>query len=139
MPWPAAHRMLVPSWSSWARNLSRSPPPVCGDASLRAGCVEEAHRLAQRALADARHRKMRGWEAWAQWLLGEIVMHRDPPDVTPAETHYHQALALATELGMRPLQAHCHLGLGTLYATAGQWEQAAPPWPPPSTSTAPWR
>ena len=25
---------------------------------------------------------------------------------------------------MRPLQAHCHLGLGTLYATTGQREQA---------------
>jgi hypothetical protein len=40
--------------------------------------------------------------------------------------HYQQALALATELGMRPLQAHCHLGLGILYATSGQWEQARP-------------
>jgi hypothetical protein len=25
---------------------------------------------------------------------------------------------------MRPLQAHCHRGLGTLYATTGQAEQA---------------
>jgi uncharacterized protein HemY len=25
---------------------------------------------------------------------------------------------------MRPLQAHCHRGLGTLYVTTGQWEQA---------------
>jgi uncharacterized protein HemY len=25
---------------------------------------------------------------------------------------------------MRPLQAHCHRVLGTLYATAGQWKQA---------------
>jgi hypothetical protein len=25
---------------------------------------------------------------------------------------------------MRPLQAHCHLGLGTLYATTGEREQA---------------
>jgi uncharacterized protein HemY len=25
---------------------------------------------------------------------------------------------------MRPLQAHCHLGLGTLYVTTGQWVQA---------------
>jgi hypothetical protein len=27
-------------------------------------------------------------------------------------------------LGMRPLQAHCHLGLGTVYATTGQRQQA---------------
>jgi Flp pilus assembly protein TadD len=31
---------------------------------------------------------------------------------------------LAEELGMRPLQAHCHHGLGTLYAKTGQREQA---------------
>ena len=41
-----------------------------------------------------------------------------------AETHYRQALALAEELGMRPLQAHCHRGLGTLYAAISQREQA---------------
>jgi Flp pilus assembly protein TadD len=42
----------------------------------------------------------------------------------PAEAHYRQALTLADELGMRPLQTHCHRGLGTLYATIGQQEQA---------------
>ena len=41
-----------------------------------------------------------------------------------AEAHYRQALALAGELGMRPLQAHCHCGLGMLYANHGQLEQA---------------
>jgi len=34
------------------------------------------------------------------------------------------ALALTQELGMRPLQAHCHLGLGTLYATVGRRAEA---------------
>jgi Tetratricopeptide repeat len=37
---------------------------------------------------------------------------------------YRQALALASELGMRPLLAHCHLGLGTLYRRTGKREQA---------------
>ena len=46
------------------------------------------------------------------------------PPREPAAVHYRQALALAEELGMRPLQAHCHRGLGTLYATAGQRKQA---------------
>jgi hypothetical protein len=36
-----------------------------------------------------------------------------------AEGHYGQALALADELGMHPLVAHCHLGLGTLYRRTG--------------------
>ena len=36
---------------------------------------------------------------------------------------YRQALALATRLGMRPLVAHCHLGLGRLYRRTGKREQ----------------
>jgi hypothetical protein len=51
-------------------------------------------------------------------------MHREPPETDQAEAHYRQALALANELGMRPLQAHCHLGLGRLYLRAGQLERA---------------
>jgi hypothetical protein len=35
---------------------------------------------------------------------------------------YRQALVLAEALGMRPLQAHCHRGLGRLYAATGQPE-----------------
>ena len=31
--------------------------------------------------------------------------------------------ALADELGMRPLVAHCHLGLGKLYRRTGKREQ----------------
>ena len=42
----------------------------------------------------------------------------------PAEEHYRQALALADELGMRPLVAHCHLGLGKLHLKVGRPEQA---------------
>jgi Flp pilus assembly protein TadD len=41
-----------------------------------------------------------------------------------AEAHYQQALTLAQELGMRPLVAHCHRGLGVLYARIGRQEQA---------------
>jgi tetratricopeptide (TPR) repeat protein len=91
---------------------------------LFAGRWEEAIQRAQHAIELARADKARGWEAHALHVLGDIAMHRDPPDTAQAEAHYRQALALAEELGMRPLQAHCHLGLGTLYATTGQHEQA---------------
>ena len=37
---------------------------------------------------------------------------------------YQQALALAEELGMRPLIAHCHHGLGRLYGQTGRGAQA---------------
>jgi hypothetical protein len=47
---------------------------------------------------------------------------RDPSE--HAEAHYRDALAIAQELGMRPLVAHCHLGLGKLYRRAGTREQA---------------
>jgi len=63
-------------------------------------------------------------EAYALCLLGEIAVWRKPPDSESAETHYHQALALTEELSMRPLAAHCHLGLGSLYVKTGQPEQA---------------
>ena len=84
------------------------------------GRVEEAKLLALQALDIVRTRKERGHEAWTLWLLGEIVAQREPPDIERAATHYRHALALAEALGMRPLQAHCHHGLGTLYTKRGQ-------------------
>ena len=95
-----------------------------GEAHMLAGHLEEAHTLTDRALAHAREHQERGNQAYALRLLGEIATRREPPEIALAETHYRQALTLAAELGMRPLQAHCHRGFGTLYATTGQWEQA---------------
>jgi hypothetical protein len=51
--------------------------------------------------------------------LGDIASHLDHPDVATADTHYGAAMALATELGMRPLAAHCHLGRGEIYRRTG--------------------
>jgi tetratricopeptide (TPR) repeat protein len=95
-----------------------------GEAQMLAGRLEEAHALAERALAHARAHQERGYQAYALRLLGEIAAHRDPLDVDAAEAHYRQALTLTEELGMRPLQAHCHYGLGTLYAKTGRQELA---------------
>jgi class 3 adenylate cyclase/tetratricopeptide (TPR) repeat protein len=89
-----------------------------------AGRGEEAWQHACQALDLARQLKARGDEAYALHQLGVVHAHTDPPDAVQAETYYQQALALAEELGMRPLQAHCHLGLGTLYARIGRAEQA---------------
>jgi tetratricopeptide (TPR) repeat protein len=94
------------------------------EATLQAGRLEEALSLAQQALDLARTHKERGNEAWSLRLLGEIAARCDPPDVEQAETHYHEALALANELGMRPLQAHCHRGLGTMYGQVERGQQA---------------
>jgi tetratricopeptide (TPR) repeat protein len=95
-----------------------------GEAQRRAGRLEEAHALAERALTLAREHQERGYQAYTLRLLGEVAAHRAPPATEQAEAYYRQALTLAEELGMRPLQAHCHHGLGTLYATVGQRAQA---------------
>jgi tetratricopeptide (TPR) repeat protein len=88
------------------------------------GHGEEAWQYARQALDLARQQKARGDEALALHQLGVVQAHAAPPDAEQAEAYYQQALALAEALGMRPLQAHCHLGLGTLYATTGRREQA---------------
>jgi len=95
-----------------------------GEAQMLAGHLEEAQALAEGALAHASEHQERGHQAYALCLLGEIAMHRDPPQFAPAEDYYRQALALAEELGMRPLQAHCHLGLGKLYVKIERREES---------------
>jgi tetratricopeptide (TPR) repeat protein len=95
-----------------------------GEAQLVAGHPDRAHALASEGLALSQAQGARGGEARTWWLLGEIAAQADPPEVEPAESHYRQALALADKLGMRPLAAHCHLGLGTLYQKVGREEPA---------------
>jgi predicted ATPase/class 3 adenylate cyclase len=95
-----------------------------GEAHLLAGRREDALEVARRALELAHRQKERGNEAWVLRLLGEITARADPPDRESAQAHYRQALVRAGELGMRPLAAHCHLGLGKLYRQVGQQEQS---------------
>jgi tetratricopeptide (TPR) repeat protein len=95
-----------------------------GEAQMLAGHPEEAHALAEQALALAREHQERGNQAYALRLLGDIAARREPLEGENTEAYYRQALALADELGMRPLQAHGHCGLGTLFAKLGQREQA---------------
>jgi hypothetical protein len=95
-----------------------------GEAYLLADRVEDARASADRAVGLACERGERGHEAWALRLLGEIALHRDGLDAATAETHYGAAMTLASELGMRPLAAHCHLGLGKLYRRTGDGAKA---------------
>jgi len=92
-----------------------------------AGRGEEAWRHACQALDMARQQRARGNEALALYQLDIVQAHADPPDAEQAEAHYQQALALAEELGMRPLVAHSHHGLGRLYGQTGRREQARAP------------
>jgi DNA-binding winged helix-turn-helix (wHTH) protein/tetratricopeptide (TPR) repeat protein len=105
---------------------SRNPLTIlfCIETYLLADHVEKASQLALRTLELAQERHERGVQAHTLRLLGDIAMYRDPPDVEQAEAHYQRALARSHELGMRPLQAHCHRGLGTLYCQTGQLKHA---------------
>jgi class 3 adenylate cyclase/tetratricopeptide (TPR) repeat protein len=95
-----------------------------GEAHLHAGRLGEAHPLAAQALEYFHTHQHRGREAYTLHLLGDIAARREPSESMEAEAHYRQALALAEELGMRPLIAHCHLGLGTLFAKMDQLDAA---------------
>jgi tetratricopeptide (TPR) repeat protein len=94
------------------------------EALLLVGRADEASTLAERLRELSHTHPGRGYQAHAYRLLGEVAMHGEPLDVDQATAHYYQALILAEEAGMRPLQAHCHRGLGMLYAQAGRPEQA---------------
>jgi class 3 adenylate cyclase len=92
-----------------------------GQAYRLAGRLDDAVHMAHYALRLASEYKERGWEAYAFRLLGELYM---PCKVSQAKTYYGKALALAQLLGMHPLLAHCHMGLGTLLHKIGQKGQA---------------
>jgi tetratricopeptide (TPR) repeat protein len=94
------------------------------EAYLQAGRLDDAIAVVQRALDRARKSMERAPEAWALRLLGEISSQVAVPEVDKAEKHYRRALTLAVELGMRPLMAHCHVGLGKLYRRIGNGQQA---------------
>jgi predicted ATPase/class 3 adenylate cyclase len=95
------------------------------EAYLLAGRWPEASATAARALDIARTRGERGCEGWALRLLGEIAVAALPPDLAAAEAHFRAAATIAETLGMRPLRAHCHLGLGKVHALAGRTAEGA--------------
>ena len=97
---------------------------MLSESYLRTGRMDAAVEHAERALNVARQNNERGNQAYTFRVLGEVAAYKDPPGFGEAEGHYHHALALAEELGMRPLIARCHLGLGRLYRRIDNLEQA---------------
>ena len=106
-------------WSGWAGYAA-----ALGGAYLLDGRLADATRIAQEGLAAARQLGEREVEGRLLRLLGDIAAHPDRVKVDTAEEHYRQALDLAETLGLRPLVAHCHLGLGAVYRRAGSRQEA---------------
>jgi hypothetical protein len=92
---------------------------LLGEAYARLGDAGEARICAERSLRVALALGQRGDEAAARWLLGCVA-----DTARSAENAFRGALELSSALGMRPLGAHCHLGLAKLYWRTGQREQA---------------
>jgi class 3 adenylate cyclase/tetratricopeptide (TPR) repeat protein len=90
-----------------------------GEVQLLAGRPAAAEAEGRRALALAEGHKERGNMVYALRLLGLAAAEQDPPDLERARVHHAEALALAGVLGMRPLAARCHLGLGRLARRRG--------------------
>jgi tetratricopeptide (TPR) repeat protein len=94
------------------------------EAYLLADRVDEAQIYAARALELTQAHKERGHQAWAWWVQGEVDTRAGRASTEQIAAWYQQAFARAEELRMRPLQAHCHLGLGMMYRRHGQSETA---------------
>jgi tetratricopeptide (TPR) repeat protein len=92
------------------------------EAYLGVGQAERAFSVAAQALDLAQEHRERGYEAHVLRLLAAIELAREAPALDRAEEGYRKALTLAEALGMRPLQAHCHRGLGRLYQRRGDLE-----------------
>jgi tetratricopeptide (TPR) repeat protein len=103
------------------RLLSAQSPALTalGEALVLAGRPGEALEPARQALALAQQNGERGHEAWALRLLGEIELRSDPAGGGQAHEWFLRALERAADLGMRPLAAHCHLGLGQAVRLSG--------------------
>ena len=100
-------------WATWL-----------GEAYLAEGRIAEARQTVRDAVARTIAQQERGYRAYALRALGEIAASEAPANAEEAEGCYREALTLAEELEMRPLQARCHLGLGTLYRRVGRLDEA---------------
>lgn len=96
-----------------------------GEAYFLAGRADEALTTINRHLALARKRGEPGHEAYGLRILGDIVAaHPDVGASDTAEVNFRAAMALAHDLGMRPLLANCELRLGRLCERAGRKKEA---------------
>jgi uncharacterized protein HemY len=91
---------------------------------LLVGKLEEANSVANQVLESSLTQGYRGHAARSLYVLAESLLHADDSGRVKAEDHYAHAMALANELRMRPLVAHCHVGLGKLYRRTDDHEKA---------------
>jgi class 3 adenylate cyclase len=94
------------------------------EALLAAGRIDEAAPLAKLYVQLARAAGTRGPLAWGLHVLADVATRSEPPDVEIAETALDECLALASDLGMRPLHARGLLTRGQLLRRLGRRDEA---------------
>lgn len=95
-----------------------------GEGYRLADRVGDASGVAEHGLRLARDHGERAYEARALRLLADLALRLDPPASERAVEQATRALALADELELRPLAAHCHLTLGQASTHEGKAESA---------------
>jgi tetratricopeptide (TPR) repeat protein len=95
-----------------------------GECLLALGRTDEASAFAHGALDLARQFGERGHEARALAFLATVEARRAGAEGSRAGELYDQAMAMAEELGMRPLVARCQLDAGRLWLAAGRRARA---------------
>jgi tetratricopeptide (TPR) repeat protein len=86
------------------------------EALLLAENLERAQATATRAFELAVMQGERANESWAWRVLGDIALAAPRGDHEGARAHYEKGRELAQHLGLLPLLARCHLGLGLVHA-----------------------
>jgi class 3 adenylate cyclase/tetratricopeptide (TPR) repeat protein len=102
-----------PGWLAWL-----------ADAQLHEGRWADAMDTIARSLEFSGAHGQQAQKAEALVVRGAIIGARSTSVPDQARSGLHEALAIATELEMRPLVAHCHLGLGKLCQRADSRQEA---------------
>jgi tetratricopeptide (TPR) repeat protein len=110
---------LVGGWGGTATWL-----PWLAEGAMLASRNVEATQIIERALSISLSRHEQACQAFAKRLLGDLGLSNGSLDADAIGRHYIEALALAQNLSLRPLQAQCHLGLSRLHRRAGERERA---------------
>jgi class 3 adenylate cyclase/tetratricopeptide (TPR) repeat protein/ribosomal protein L40E len=123
---PIAGEAVRPQKVSFSIIPSAYPLTALAEAYRLKGNTKKAIQNAEEALSIFRQNGERGFGAWALYYMAKIQSDGGPEQIDQTLQSYRQAKDQATELGMRPLLAHCHMGLGEAYVKTGLSEKARP-------------
>jgi class 3 adenylate cyclase/tetratricopeptide (TPR) repeat protein len=121
---PMLWEAVMPQKVSFSVTPSAYPLTALAEAYRVKGDTKKAIQNAEEALSISRQNGERGFGAWALYYMAKIQSDGGPEQIDQALQSYRQAKEEAIELRMRPLLAHCHMGLGEAYIKTGFNEEA---------------